>query len=130
MKFYIQTHKHYCGIDLHARNLYVCILEQSGETRVHKNIKAHPDALMKLIMPYLEDLVIGVECIFSWYRSLTFVAIKAFRLSSVMHSTCEPFIAVKLKTTRSIRIRPQSSCAVECSQKLTSIRVKSVAPAI
>ena len=67
MKFYTQTHKHYCGIDLHARNFYVCILDQSGEIQVHKNIKAHPDALMKLIMPYLDDLVIGVECMFSWY---------------------------------------------------------------
>lgn len=41
--------------------------DQSGETCVHKNIKAHPDALMKLITPYLDDLVIGVECRFSWY---------------------------------------------------------------
>ena len=67
MKFYAQTHQHYCGIDLHARMLYVCILDQSGETQVHKNIKAHPDALMKLIIPYLDNLVIGVECMFSWY---------------------------------------------------------------
>jgi transposase len=67
MKFYTQSHQHYCGIDLHARNLYVCILDQSGETCVHKNIQAEPDALIKLITPYLEDLVIGVECMFSWY---------------------------------------------------------------
>ena len=68
MKFYTQTHTHYCGIDLHARNLYICILDQAGNTLVHKNInKASPDALMKLIAPYREDLVIGVECMFSWY---------------------------------------------------------------
>lgn len=67
MKFYTQVHKHYCGIDLHARNLYVCILDQAGEPCVHKNIQARPDALMKLIAPYTDDLVIGVECMFSWY---------------------------------------------------------------
>ena len=67
MKFYTQSHRYYCGIDLHARNLYVCILDQSGETCVHKNIKARPDSLMTLIAPYLDDLVIGVECMFSWY---------------------------------------------------------------
>jgi hypothetical protein len=26
MRFYSKTHQHYCGIDLHARNMYVCIL--------------------------------------------------------------------------------------------------------
>lgn len=67
MKFYTQTHKHYCGIDLHARNLYVCILDQEGTALVHKNIKANPKALIKLITPYRDDLVIGVECMFSWY---------------------------------------------------------------
>lgn len=67
MKFYTQTHKHYCGIDLHARCLYVCILDQSGNPLVHKNIKATPQALVKLIAPYQDDLVIGVECMFSWY---------------------------------------------------------------
>lgn len=67
MKFYINQHKYYCGIDLHARNLYVCVLEQKGELLLHKNIKANPKALIKLITPYREDLVIGVECMFSWY---------------------------------------------------------------
>ena len=60
MKFYTQTHQHYCGIDLHARCLYVCILDQQGNILVHKNINANPQALMKLVTPYLDDLVIGV----------------------------------------------------------------------
>ncbi len=67
MKFYTKTHKHYCGIDLHIKNLYVCILDQEGEVLIHKNIKANPKALMTLIKPFLDGLVIGVECMFSWY---------------------------------------------------------------
>lgn len=67
MKFYTQTHQHYCGIDLHARCLYVCILDQQGTVLVHKNINANPQALMQVVSPYLDDLVIGVECMFSWY---------------------------------------------------------------
>ena len=55
MKFYTQSHKHYCGIDLHARCLYVCILDQQGAVLVHQNIIACPDQLMKLITPYLDD---------------------------------------------------------------------------
>ena len=39
MRFYNQEHKYYCGIDLHARKMYVCIIDQKGKTRVHQNIK-------------------------------------------------------------------------------------------
>lgn len=67
MKFYTKTHDYYCGIDLHSRNLYVCILDTEGQVCVHKNIAAHPERLKKLIEPYRTDLVIGVECMFSWY---------------------------------------------------------------
>jgi len=65
VKFYTQSHSYFCGIDLHARCLYVCILDASGEPCVHKKISASPDALLKLIAPYREDIIIGVECMFS-----------------------------------------------------------------
>ena len=32
MKFYNQQHNYYCGIDLHARKMFVCILDQKGKT--------------------------------------------------------------------------------------------------
>ena len=38
MNFYTQQHKHYCGIDLHARAMYVCILDQHGTKLVRKNL--------------------------------------------------------------------------------------------
>jgi len=67
MNFYNQQHKYYCGIDLHARKMYVCILDQKGKTMVHENIKTDPELLFKLLSPYLEDIVVGVECVFCWY---------------------------------------------------------------
>ena len=66
MRFYTQQHQYTCGIDLHARSLYVCILDDTGQVLVHKNIKASPEALIKLIADYQDDLIIGVECMFSW----------------------------------------------------------------
>ena len=65
MKFYIKQHKHYCGIDLHARTMYLCILDSGGQVKLHKNIKTEPDALMKAIKPYLDDLIVAVECMFA-----------------------------------------------------------------
>jgi len=67
MRFYNQQHKFYCGIDLHARKMYVCIIDDKGKTKVHKNLKTDPELLFEAIFPYLEDVVIGVECMFAWY---------------------------------------------------------------
>jgi transposase len=67
MNFYTQQHKHYCGIDLHARAMYVCILDQHGTKLVHKNLPTTPEAFLRGIAPYRADLVGGVECMFTWY---------------------------------------------------------------
>ena len=45
MNFYTQQHKHYCGIDLHAKAMYVCILDQSGTKLVHKNLPTTPEGI-------------------------------------------------------------------------------------
>src|SRR5712692_8867863 len=67
MNFYTRQHKHYCGIDLHARAMYVCILDQSGTKLVHKNLPTTPDAFLCVIAPCRADLGVAVECIFTWY---------------------------------------------------------------
>src|SRR5437016_9643703 len=67
MRFYTQQHKHYCGIDLHARAMYVCILDQHGAKLVHNNLPTTPEAFLRTVAPYRDDLVVAVECIFTWY---------------------------------------------------------------
>ncbi len=67
MRFYTKQHPFYCGIDLHARTMYICILSQDGEVVLHRNMKASPDVLLKAIAPYRDQIVIAVECIFTWY---------------------------------------------------------------
>jgi len=67
MNFYTRQHKQYCGIDLPARAMYVCILDQSGTILVHKNLPTTPEAFLRIIAPYRDDVVVGVECIFTWY---------------------------------------------------------------
>jgi transposase len=47
--------------------LYVCILNQAGELLVHRHMKAGPDPFLQTIAPYRENLVVCVECIFTWY---------------------------------------------------------------
>ena len=64
MRFYQQQHKYYCGIDLHARKMYVCIISHSGKVKVHQNIKTDPEPFFELILPYLNDVVVSVEFVF------------------------------------------------------------------
>ena len=67
MRFYTKQHPFYCGIDLHALTMYVCILDQAGETLLHRNMTATPEALLKAIAPYRNQIVLAAECMFTWY---------------------------------------------------------------
>jgi transposase len=67
MRFYTQQHKFYCGIDLHARSMYLCVLNQDGEVLLHRDMKAAPGPFLQAIAPYREDVVVCVECLFTWY---------------------------------------------------------------
>jgi transposase len=67
MRFYTKQHKFYCGIDLHTKKMYVCILDEAGEIRLHRNIKTDRAVFLGVIAPYREDLVVAVECMFTWY---------------------------------------------------------------
>ena len=59
MRFYPKQHPLYCGIDLHARRMYVCIVSHNGEVLVHRNMKAAPEPFLKAITPYCDHLVVA-----------------------------------------------------------------------
>ena len=67
MNFYTKQHKFYCGIDLHAKKMYLCILDEAGEILLHRNIKTDREVFLKVIEPFREDVVVAVECMFTWY---------------------------------------------------------------
>ncbi len=60
-------HRYYCGIDLHARRMYICVLDAQRTILVHRNGPATPVHFLATIAAYREDLVVAVECIFTWY---------------------------------------------------------------
>ncbi len=69
MKFYVGQHKYYCGIDLHTNKMYLCVLDREGRICLHKNLKTSPAGFLLAIEPFREDVVVAVECIFTWYWS-------------------------------------------------------------
>ena len=92
MKFYQTTTKFNCGIDLHARCMYVCVMDPRGKKLIHTNIK-HNDFnhFLKLVEPYRHDLTVCCECMFGWYwlsdacqqANLTFVLAHALYLRCI-----------------------------------------------
>lgn len=67
MRFYNHPHRFYCGVDLHARSMYLCILDQAGAIVLHHEVPAEAGAFLEAIAPYRDGLVVSCECLFCWY---------------------------------------------------------------
>jgi transposase len=92
MKYYTSTTEFNCGIDLHARQMYVCLMDRQGKKLVHTNIKNNDfEYFLKLVQPYRHDLTVCCECMFGWYwladacqqAGLTFVLAHALYLKLI-----------------------------------------------
>jgi transposase len=67
MRFYNQQHRFYCGVDLHARTLTLCLLDATGTILLHQPIGASPDAFLRAMAPFRDGLAVACECLFAWY---------------------------------------------------------------
>ena len=92
MHYYTSTSEFNCGIDLHARQMYVCLMDRTGKILLHTNIKNNDfNHFLKLIEPWRHDLTICCECMFGWYwlsdacqaAGLTFVLAHALYLKAI-----------------------------------------------
>lgn len=68
MKYYTSTTEFNCGIDLHARQMYVCVMDRQGNKLMHTNIAGNDwEYFLKRVAPYRHDLTVVSECTFNWY---------------------------------------------------------------
>ena len=75
MNFYNKQKLFYCGIDLHSRNIYICIMDKDRNVLVHRNLKSRDtEILLKIFEPYKHDFVVAVESTFAWYWLADFCA--------------------------------------------------------
>ena len=74
MRFYNRQHQHYCGIDLHVKTMYVCILDATGQVLVHRNVPSTSAAFLEVAGPYRADLAVAAECMFTWFSMEKFLA--------------------------------------------------------
>ena len=67
MRVYKTQHSYYCGVDLHARSLFVNVLDDTGKTRLAQDLPASPSVFLDAVKPYRQGIVVGCECMFAWY---------------------------------------------------------------
>jgi len=68
MKYYTSTTEFNCGIDLHAREMYVCVMDRQGNKVLHTNIKGNDFGyFLKKVAPYRHSMTVVSECTFNWY---------------------------------------------------------------
>jgi len=68
MRYYTSTTKYHCGIDLHARQMYVCVMDSQGNKLLHMNIRDNDfEFFLKKIAPWRHDITVCCECLFCWY---------------------------------------------------------------
>ena len=41
MRYYTSTTQYNCGIDLHARQMYACVMDREGKKLFHQNIRGN-----------------------------------------------------------------------------------------
>ena len=67
MRFHQPRTQFYCGVDLHARNMYICVVDRDVTIHKHRNIRCRADLFLQAIEPYHHDLTVSCECMFAWY---------------------------------------------------------------
>lgn len=68
MKYHTSTTQYHCGIDLHSRQMYVCVMDSQGNKLLHMNIKNNDfEFFLKKIAPWRHDMTVCCECLFCWY---------------------------------------------------------------
>jgi len=68
MRFYQPHTQFYCGIDLHATVLYLCIIDNNKKIHLHRKVRNQDtELLLKLINPYKQSIVVTCESTYAWY---------------------------------------------------------------
>ncbi len=57
----------YAGVDLHARSLYLVVLDRDGQTRFGRNLPAQPEPFLRAVEPFRDGLLVACECVHPWY---------------------------------------------------------------
>ena len=65
---YVRVNKqYYCGVDLHADVIYVCVMTKAGRAVFHHELPTDFPRLLQHLKPYLSSIAVCAESTFNWY---------------------------------------------------------------
>ena len=68
MDYYRTQTEFNCGIDLHSRQMYSCVMDPAGEKLLHANIRNNDfDYFLRRVEPWRHDMTVVCESTFNWY---------------------------------------------------------------
>jgi transposase len=67
MRFHLPRTQFYCGTDLHATSMYLCVVDRAGKKLLHRKMRNDEDYFLKVVQPWAHDLTEAVETTFNWY---------------------------------------------------------------
>lgn len=129
MRCSTNPHPLYCGLDLPARSMDVCIVSQEGDILLHHHMTAAPEPFLKALAPYRAGLVVAVEGIFPWYGLADLCADQGMPFVLGHALSMNALAVAQPQTTRLTRTRLPPCCAVACSRKPMSLRLPGAPPA-
>jgi len=68
MRYAQVNSRYYCGIDLHSRTMYVCVMDKSGKILFQRNMQNDFKIFKESVKSFLPDMAVGVEssCYYYW----------------------------------------------------------------
>src|SRR5262245_57457507 len=64
IRYYSGQHRFYAGVDLHARSMFLHVLDDQGKTAFARDLPPRPDAFLDPFRPFRDGLVVGCERLF------------------------------------------------------------------
>jgi transposase len=142
----------YCGIDLHATSMQVCVIDRDLNRLLERNIRNDLATLLSLLKPFRKGLSILVESTFNWYWlvdglqeagyevhlahtlglfRITKAKVKtdrrdAYRLAKILHDGEAPLAYIYPKETRPIRdlVRQRTRLVADRGHAYASLRLR------
>jgi len=91
----------YCGIDLHASNSYVAIVDETGRDVLCRRVRNRLELIQGTLEPYRDELAaVGVESTFNWYWLVDGLTDAGFPVRLLNTTSAEHFSELKYRDDR------------------------------
>ena len=113
----------YAGVDLHARSLYLVVLDRDGRARFGRNLPAAPAPFLRAVQPFRGGLLVACECVHCWYwladtcrdHDIPFVLGHAWAMQAVHGARTRPWQCRTSPARRSLTPGMKRSAPAMCA---------------